>query len=65
MQTSNKQSEKYIDYPRIGPGGINCPCCIPFSTKSECKKWLNRLRRNYYKRFIHKELKNYNEKSPA
>lgn len=56
MQINNKENEKYIDYPRIGPGGINCPCCRPFS-KRECKKWLNKLRRGFYKRLIYKELR--------
>jgi hypothetical protein len=34
----------YKKHNHIGPGGIKCPCCVPFSVK-KTRKWINRITR--------------------
>lgn len=41
----------------IGPGGINCPCCIDFPTKRQNhKKLYRRLKRHISKMLTKKEI---------
>ncbi len=43
----------------IGPGGINCGCCVDFPKKRHNhKKLYSKLRRKIIKRFLYLELKN-------
>lgn len=42
----------------IGPGGINCACCVDYSTKNKNhKKAYRKLRRKVEKRYFAKYIK--------